>query len=660
MASRLILPFADVGRGITPSDGAQLFFFDTNANTLRDTWADKALTTLNTNPVIANADGVFPDIWISGTYKIQLKDKNDVLQNPGEWDPVEDLGDGSSITLDINGSSVNLEKYLDSIDVASYDDFRTDANGFEIASVPDGTTINFTNDGIAGSFVAKSGAATDNAGTIIVSSVDSNRYVERIYQGAVYPRWFEAIGDDVNDDTAALQNLISFYRANDVSIDWEGLVYRSSQAFNLTGLGTLTSVWEGGGARINFFNMGNAASCVDLSDTKEPVWNDIIIFSEGSLDAVASTLPFVGVLSARDAAGDFAGRHRWKNVKISGFYQLASYYNYGTEENTYERLTVANGYRDARSAVITASNHLSATSDFITLYALSISTTQNTFIQPSFTSAGAGGRENVAIRGAGGMVMLNPYSSSGFTAHISLQAIDQAVSGIDMLDYQFEVDRTPGVGTNASYAIRIEGDGTKDATNVNIQEQLSTLSTDIGIRVEDVRFLKRFHSSISDKFRVETGSTQLRNCNIEADAGVETSNAVSAYGGCFYAEDITTITLPAIGSVDVTALDYPIRAECGRVKQNSTSANALTMDAQVVKISNAGGADVNTLSGGNNITNLNIQRYYIQKANAAHTVVFKHNVDNILVSSAADYTLGATELLEVIYFPSDDKWHIKA
>lgn len=77
MTSRFILPFADVGSGIKPSSGAKLFFFQTNGTTPKDTFSDQLATpTPNSNPVIADANGVFGNIYISGDYKVDLQDKN--------------------------------------------------------------------------------------------------------------------------------------------------------------------------------------------------------------------------------------------------------------------------------------------------------------------------------------------------------------------------------------------------------------------------------------------------------------------------------------------------------------------------------------------------------------------------------------------------------
>ena len=77
MSSRFILPFADVGSGITPSSGAKLFFFFFATTSPKDTFSDQLSTpTPNANPVVANAKGVFPDIYIEGAYSVTLQDKN--------------------------------------------------------------------------------------------------------------------------------------------------------------------------------------------------------------------------------------------------------------------------------------------------------------------------------------------------------------------------------------------------------------------------------------------------------------------------------------------------------------------------------------------------------------------------------------------------------
>lgn len=58
-------------------------------------------------------------------------------------------------------------------------------------------------------FEVKTGTVTDNDGILLVFDDDSNRYVERVYDGAIIPSWFRAAGDGVTDDTAAMVNFFS-------------------------------------------------------------------------------------------------------------------------------------------------------------------------------------------------------------------------------------------------------------------------------------------------------------------------------------------------------------------------------------------------------------------------------------------------------------------
>ena len=78
MTSRFVMPLADIGSGVKPPNGAKLFFFESDGVTDKNTHTTKAATISNTNPVIANSVGVFPDIYITGNYLVTLKDKNDV------------------------------------------------------------------------------------------------------------------------------------------------------------------------------------------------------------------------------------------------------------------------------------------------------------------------------------------------------------------------------------------------------------------------------------------------------------------------------------------------------------------------------------------------------------------------------------------------------
>jgi hypothetical protein len=53
--------------------GAKLYWYVANTSTLVDTYSDPELTVENTNPVLADADGRFPQMWLApGLYKYVL------------------------------------------------------------------------------------------------------------------------------------------------------------------------------------------------------------------------------------------------------------------------------------------------------------------------------------------------------------------------------------------------------------------------------------------------------------------------------------------------------------------------------------------------------------------------------------------------------------
>lgn len=105
--SRFILPFADVGSGVKPSSGAKLFFFASNTSTPKKTYSNNSLDigTANTNPVIANGNGVFGDIWLeTGKYRVVLQDRNGVQQ----WDADPIISDQPVIQFSGLSSAVAL------------------------------------------------------------------------------------------------------------------------------------------------------------------------------------------------------------------------------------------------------------------------------------------------------------------------------------------------------------------------------------------------------------------------------------------------------------------------------------------------------------------------------------------------------------------------
>jgi hypothetical protein len=83
MASLFTPPFLDVGAGLQTADGALLNFFVVGSGTRKNTFTTAAATVVNANPVVADALGVFPAIFLSGDYDWTLQDKNAVQRNSG-------------------------------------------------------------------------------------------------------------------------------------------------------------------------------------------------------------------------------------------------------------------------------------------------------------------------------------------------------------------------------------------------------------------------------------------------------------------------------------------------------------------------------------------------------------------------------------------------
>lgn len=72
--------FVPVDGNGNPYAGAKLYFYVTGTTTLQNTYSDSALSSANTNPVVADANGLFSAIYLDPTltYKAVLKTSADV------------------------------------------------------------------------------------------------------------------------------------------------------------------------------------------------------------------------------------------------------------------------------------------------------------------------------------------------------------------------------------------------------------------------------------------------------------------------------------------------------------------------------------------------------------------------------------------------------
>ena len=189
------MPFADVGSGIKPSSSAQLFFFETDGTTPKDTYTTKAATVANANPVIADSNGVFSAIYITGDYLVTLKDKND-SQIFG-LAPVEEFSVGDFETNLINDLS---QAYI--FDTVAL--FKA-----SLIEFPDGKTIKLIDRDA--NFTKISGTGTANTFNIIAStSVSQSIELDTTagFFGHQFGMAFDWNGSSGTDDTAAFQAVL--------------------------------------------------------------------------------------------------------------------------------------------------------------------------------------------------------------------------------------------------------------------------------------------------------------------------------------------------------------------------------------------------------------------------------------------------------------------
>jgi hypothetical protein len=188
MAGLLTLPFFDVGAGITPADGALLYFNVVGSEADKDTYTTSAATTPHTNPVVANIKGVFPAIYIVGDYDWVLTDKNLVQINTGS---VSELVTGS-------GQLVNVLA-RDTLNDAVIDTSLQAGLSTNIAERTTGSG------GGAMWDVVLSSTVTENTFNIVqCTGVATLSLVYRIENSTINVKAIGVVGDDTADDYAAI------------------------------------------------------------------------------------------------------------------------------------------------------------------------------------------------------------------------------------------------------------------------------------------------------------------------------------------------------------------------------------------------------------------------------------------------------------------------
>lgn len=99
------------GTPAAPLSGGLMYFYVAGSTlTPKDTYSDNGLSTPNANPVVLSSSGVLPNVFLNGSYRVILKDKDGVQQ----WDKdsvnslINILGNAwdSTITYGLGGTNI--------------------------------------------------------------------------------------------------------------------------------------------------------------------------------------------------------------------------------------------------------------------------------------------------------------------------------------------------------------------------------------------------------------------------------------------------------------------------------------------------------------------------------------------------------------------------
>lgn len=275
--TRFITPFSTAldTAGVT-LPGAKLYFYLSETATPQATYSDADRAIPNTNPVIADAAGLFSNIYLSDgvVYKAILTDQ-----------------DGNQVwTADPVTNGVSLAAI--NVTIPTIAALRTAAVTNTIENLLVYVRGYYSdNDGGGGFFqVVNTSPGADNGGTIIWSNTAGFYYVRQTYGAPYSVKWFGAKGDSIADDTTMLQTAITaVVTMGGGELWWPPGTYRTTAS--LTVAGAISMVGDGTPGRWIFTggaSTGGAAVRLDSSpsDRFDPgsfvfQWNIGSIGSEG-------------------------------------------------------------------------------------------------------------------------------------------------------------------------------------------------------------------------------------------------------------------------------------------------------------------------------------------------------------------------------------------
>ena len=203
--------------GLQVGAGYELYFYEPGTATPKDTFTDDAFTTPSTNPVVADSDGRFAEIFLVGNYKVILKDDDgvqiwsadNVSGMGGNWDDVSEPGICVDTIADLRALTAVDGAYPACISVGGH------------------TAVGDGGGGIFRTLTGAAGTYSDDDGvTVVFAGGDGSVAAVRDVQGHVFASWYGATGLPTGDDTVAIQAAIDFAYSSRHSIVRLGPAHR--------------------------------------------------------------------------------------------------------------------------------------------------------------------------------------------------------------------------------------------------------------------------------------------------------------------------------------------------------------------------------------------------------------------------------------------------
>jgi hypothetical protein len=318
--------FKATDKGNAPVSGAFLSFYATQTSTFQPIYADSALTTVLTNPVKADANGLFPEIWLDDAlppYKV-------IFSSP-------DINDAS-----VPGSVIwTIPQYNNVVDPAAFVDtlfpFLYPRTNAEINA--EITPVNFA---YAPGYPERYGTNTTPGTTSMTAAVQAA--INVVKKGGA--------GGVVSIGSSGPYFI-------DGALDLTTPTNQNYTGFTFRGVGNANPATSSPSAVISLVHNTIAFDCTGSLG---------ITFENLTIQAFNATYPTIGFLLARNTNAR-SQTMRFNNVQVLGSFSKALIYNFGSENDQYTACSFYNRAADANSCTMyfTSSNILGIASAFTTI-----------------------------------------------------------------------------------------------------------------------------------------------------------------------------------------------------------------------------------------------------------------------------------------------------